>query len=95
MVVMRAEIAKGAPLVAVSRLEKQAGIQPVADVMSAAAVTTGERPSRYCTVAFRFTTPSPWPSASRVVRLVLVKTPRSGRVVGGGAIPCSFAARSL
>jgi hypothetical protein len=29
MVVMRAEIAKGAPLVAASRLEKQAGIQRV------------------------------------------------------------------
>jgi hypothetical protein len=60
---MHAEIAKGAPLAAASRGEKQAGIQAVADVMSAAAVTTGERPSRYCTVAFRFTTPSP--SASR------------------------------
>jgi len=39
MVVMHAEIAKRAPLFAASRLEKQPGIQPVADVMSPVAVT--------------------------------------------------------
>jgi hypothetical protein len=55
---MRVEVAKGAPHVAATGREKQAGIQAVADVMSPAKVTTGERPSRYCTVAFRFTTRS-------------------------------------
>jgi len=41
MVVMHAEIAKRAPLVAASRREKQTGIQAVAAVMSPVTVTDG------------------------------------------------------
>jgi hypothetical protein len=62
---MYGEIAKGAPLAAASRREKKGGIRAVADVMSPAAVTTSERPSRYCTVASRFTTRSYVVSAFR------------------------------
>jgi hypothetical protein len=89
MVVMHAEIAKGAPLVAASHLEKQAGIQAVADVMSPSAVTPGERPSRYCTVAFRFTTPSSVVSAIKPVSKSLSDGARPFQASGAARLKAS------